>query len=73
MHLSRRYHRSPGFQLRRSCPSHPVIVSLSSRTMWGKLVEVRTFNGHKATQLGGSRPESIARLLLHELAKEGKA
>jgi hypothetical protein len=39
----------------------------------GKLVEVRTFNGHKATQLGGSRPESIARLLLHELAKEGKA
>jgi hypothetical protein len=29
---------------------------------------VRTCNGHKATQLGGSNPEGLARMLIRELA-----
>jgi hypothetical protein len=34
------------------------------------IVFVRTCNGYKATQLGGSLPETIARLLIRELAGE---
>ena len=38
-----------------------------------KLIRVRTRRGEKATQLGGSPVEDVARLLLIELAQEGKA
>jgi hypothetical protein len=39
-----------------------------------QIVEVRSIKGErKATQLGGSTPESLARLMLLELADEGKA
>jgi hypothetical protein len=31
---------------------------------------VRTCNGHKATQLGRSNPERLARMLIRELAGE---
>jgi hypothetical protein len=33
------------------------------------IVFVRTCNGHKATQLGGSNPEGLARILIRELAQ----
>jgi hypothetical protein len=36
------------------------------------LVYVRTDDGGKCTQIGGSPPEVIARLMLWELANEGK-
>jgi hypothetical protein len=32
------------------------------------IVFVKTCNGSKATQLGGSTPEGIARILIYELA-----
>jgi hypothetical protein len=39
-----------------------------------QLVEVRSLKGErKATQLGRTPPESLARLMLIELADEGKA
>jgi hypothetical protein len=40
---------------------------------WDKLIEVRTEKGSKITQLRGSSPQGLARLLLRELADEGKA
>jgi hypothetical protein len=36
------------------------------------LVYVQSASGGKATQVGGSRPEFIARLLLSELVREGR-
>jgi hypothetical protein len=36
------------------------------------MVAVWTPRGRRATQVGGSTPEALAMLLLHELAKEGK-
>jgi hypothetical protein len=39
-----------------------------------QIVEVRSIKGErKATHVGGSGPESLARLMLVELADEGKA
>jgi hypothetical protein len=39
-----------------------------------QIVEVRSLKGErKATQLGRTPPESLARLMLIELADEGKA
>jgi hypothetical protein len=32
------------------------------------MVFVRTCNGHRAAQLGGSNPEGLARILIRELA-----
>ena len=37
------------------------------------MVAVWTPRARRATQIGGSPPEALARLMLHELAKEGKA
>jgi hypothetical protein len=37
------------------------------------MVTVLTPHGKKTTQLGGSSAESLARLMLRELADEGKA
>ena len=37
------------------------------------MVHVTTALGEKATQVGGSDPYAIARLLLQELGREGKA
>jgi Terminase RNaseH-like domain len=34
------------------------------------MVFVRTCNGHKATQIGGSNPEGLARMLIRELSGE---
>jgi hypothetical protein len=34
-----------------------------------ELVMVKTCSGQKATQLGGSTPEGIARILMREIAK----
>jgi hypothetical protein len=37
------------------------------------MVTVKTPNGEKTAQIGGATPESLARILLVELAREGKA
>ena len=37
------------------------------------MVEVWSRRGRKVTQIGGSPPQALARLMLRELAKEGKA
>jgi hypothetical protein len=39
----------------------------------GSMVQVRTLHGQKTTQIGGSRPITLARIMLRELAEEGKA
>jgi hypothetical protein len=39
----------------------------------GKLVTVRTIGGRNSTQLGDMPPEAIAKVLLRELARGGKA
>jgi hypothetical protein len=52
------------------------VVGSYSHNRWYKLVEVKTVKGSKITKLvvpGGSSPQVLARLLLRELAKEGKA
>jgi hypothetical protein len=38
-----------------------------------RMVTVMTARGSKTTQLGGSSAESLARIMLRELADEGKA
>jgi hypothetical protein len=38
-----------------------------------RLVTVRTPNGSKTIDVGGSIPEYLAKILLRQLAKEGKA
>jgi hypothetical protein len=46
------------------------------RGSWGhddSMVQVRTPYGHKTTQIGGSPPITIARIMLRELAEEGRA
>jgi hypothetical protein len=39
----------------------------------GKLLHVSSTFGSKTTQLGNSRPETLAPILLRELAQEGRA
>ena len=54
------------------------IVWHTSKSEWGSgswaiidgMVFVRTCDGQKATQLGGSPPETLARMLIRELANE---
>jgi hypothetical protein len=59
--------------------SHTVEIEFGGRTVSGfyrvkrGLISVSTSQGSKATQVGGSPPESLARVMLRELAKEGKA
>jgi hypothetical protein len=54
-------------------------IEINGRTVTGSyacegpILNVRTGNGQKATQLGGSTPEGLARIMLRELAEEGKA
>jgi hypothetical protein len=38
-----------------------------------RYVTVKTALGSKTTQIGGSPPKSLARIMLRELADEGKA
>ena len=37
------------------------------------IVTVRTAKGERSTQVGGMTPDGMARMLLHELVREGKA
>ena len=39
----------------------------------GSMAQVRTLHGQKTTQIGGSGPITLARIMLRELAEEGKA
>jgi hypothetical protein len=48
------------------------IVQSSFKFIDGK-VDVRTQHGGKTDQLGGRTPEQVAKTLLRELAREGKA
>jgi hypothetical protein len=48
-------------------------VSGSYSTSREGLVSVKTLRGNKTTTLGGSNPRLVARILLRELAVEGKA
>jgi hypothetical protein len=51
-----------------------VLLGSYAYTPEDQIVEVRSRSGErKATQLGGSTPETLARLMLIELANEGKA
>jgi hypothetical protein len=51
------------------------VVWRTSKSEWGTgswaiidgMVFVRTRSGHKATQIGGSNPEGLARILIREL------
>jgi hypothetical protein len=53
---------------------HRVLVGSYAYTDADQTVEVRSLGGQrKATQLGGSTPETLARLMLIELADEGNA
>ena len=55
-----------------------ISVELDGKTYTGSynvkrgVVTVSTLKGHKSTQVGGSPPEVIARMLLRELVSEGK-
>ena len=50
------------------------VVGSYAYTKADQIVEVRSIKGErKATQLGGLTPERLARLMLLELADEGKA
>jgi hypothetical protein len=48
-------------------------ISGSYSTSREGLVSVKTLRGSKTTTLGGSNPRLVARILLRELAAEGKA
>jgi hypothetical protein len=51
-----------------------ILVGSYAYTATDQIVEVRSLKGErKATQLGRTPPESLARLMLIELADEGKA
>jgi hypothetical protein len=39
----------------------------------GNMVTVKTLHGSKTTQLGGLTPDYLAKMLLRELARKGKA
>jgi hypothetical protein len=53
---------------------HRVLLGSYAYTEADQIVEVRSWTGErKATHLGGSTPEILARLMLIELADEGKA
>ena len=46
-----------------------------SFSVWGRTITVETAHGSKTTQLGGpaAKAEALARIMLRELAQEGKA
>ena len=48
------------------------IIKGSFKFIDGK-VDVRTQHGSKTAQLGGRTPEQVAKTLLRELAREGRA
>ena len=58
---------------------HPVTCEIDGKkykgTYWiaGKILTVSTGMGGKSKQVGTTPPETLAKLLLQELAKEGKA
>lgn len=42
-------------------------------TVKNGMITVTAAHGHKTTQVGGSPPEALAKMLLRELIREGKA
>jgi len=58
---------------------HQITIDFRGRKIKGSyatendMVTVRTTLGSKGTQRGGSRPAILARMMLRELAVEGKA
>ena len=60
-------------------PRFPVTCEIDGKvyhgTYWvaGKILTVSTGMGGKSKQVGTTPPEALAKLLLQELAKEGKA
>jgi hypothetical protein len=59
--------------------SQPVTVEVGGRTytgsyeVSGRVITVRTAHGSRATQVGGTPPDTMAKMLLRELIREGKA
>jgi hypothetical protein len=49
------------------------IISGAYRKKAGNIVSVRTVRGEKEAQLAGFTPLYLAKMLLRELAREGKA
>ena len=60
-------------------PRYPVTCEIEGKTYrgtyWiaGKIMTVSTGRGGKSRQVGTSRPEALAKILLDQLAREGKA
>lgn len=60
-------------------PRHPFTVEIDGKTYqgtyWvaGKILTVATGSGGKSRQVGDKDPETVAKLLLGELAEVGKA
>jgi hypothetical protein len=59
--------------------SHRVTIEFEGREVSGTysvsrgMITVSTLYGRKSTQVGGSTSASLARIMLRELAREGKA
>jgi hypothetical protein len=66
---------------RKKTPPRPVPVSIEvngktyngTYTVDGSIISVSFALGSKRTQIGGSSPESLARVMLCELIREGNA
>jgi len=69
----------PDTSMDREPPRFPVTCEIDAKayrgTYWvaGKILTVSTGMGGKSKQVGATPPETLAKLLLQELAKEGKA
>jgi hypothetical protein len=64
---------------RQRAPSHPIEIEVDGKRFEGRysvesgVITVWTvLHGREATQLGGSSPERLARILLHELVAKSK-
>ncbi len=66
---------------RKKAPPRPVPVSIEVNgrtyngvyTVDGSIISVSSAIGSKRTQIGGSSPKNLARVMLSELVREGKA
>jgi hypothetical protein len=58
---------------------HPITIEFAGRmisgtyTVWAGTISVSSAHGRKTARLGASKPDGLARIMLRELAQEGKA
>jgi len=71
--------RAERYAIEQRPPRYPVTCEIDGEThrgnYWvaGKILTVSTAKGGKSKQVGATPAEVLAKQLLHELAKEGKA